>query len=254
MLAEKSKKRSFTLIELLVVVAIIAVLLSILLPALGKARDEVRKISCLNNHRQLILAMLQYASDYSGHYPRTSLVDDRESCWSSWGTYGTVSSWPSGPAQPVGYGLLWRYHYIRDFVFFYCPARDKTSWPARYIFDKSKWIHDSEGYGYPSVCYNLRGWQGNQSHWRVHDYVEALTADIFFGYGYGNSGSGDISYNFTFLMAHKTGTNAGFSDGAAEFAPADAEVPEMGISFGAVIRTVAWPHHLVYRFFDSLHR
>ncbi len=243
------KKSGFTLIELLVVVAIIAVLVSILLPALGKARDDVRKVSCLNNHRQLLLAMFQYAQDYSDKYPRTSLVDDRESCWSSWGTYGLVSSWPSGSPQPVGYGLLWRYKYLRDFLFFYCPARDKTFWPAWYLFDKSTgWINDVDGYSYPRAsCYNLRGWQGNQSHWRVHDYVEALTADMFF----------TQNYIRTFTEAHKTGTNAGFSDGAAVFVPIDTEVAETGESFGDTILNLAFStssHHLIYRFFDSQHR
>ena len=56
-------KRGFTLIELLVVMVIIAILVGLLLPALGRAREEARKTQCRSNLRQVCLAVVMYATD-----------------------------------------------------------------------------------------------------------------------------------------------------------------------------------------------
>lgn len=61
------RRASFTLIELLVVVAIIAVLASLLLPALQRAKESGKSVLCVNNLRQLYLANMNYANDYNDH-------------------------------------------------------------------------------------------------------------------------------------------------------------------------------------------
>jgi prepilin-type N-terminal cleavage/methylation domain-containing protein len=116
-------KRGFTLIELLVVIAVIAILAGLLLPALARAKEHGRRTACLNNLRQLGLAMQMYLGDFDDIFPAAStggaLVDEEWIRWSSWKTPTSVN--PGQIANLLTTGIV---PYIQKFNtnLFTCPS------------------------------------------------------------------------------------------------------------------------------------
>ena len=130
-ITERNSK-GFTLIELLVVIAIIAILASLLVPALARAKYSGMRSTCINNIRQQYLSQLMYANDYAGRFP------DR-----SWG----VS--PDYHRTPVTAGRsmvdLLRGTYVQNTQIILCPIISKDWLPAEN--SSTSTTYSSGGYG-----------------------------------------------------------------------------------------------------------
>jgi prepilin-type N-terminal cleavage/methylation domain-containing protein/prepilin-type processing-associated H-X9-DG protein len=91
----RNSRKGFTLVELLVVIGIIALLISILLPSLNRARETANRVKCGSNMRQIGQAIMLYANENKGNYPRTRYLATSTAMQC---TYDTTNS--ANPVDP----------------------------------------------------------------------------------------------------------------------------------------------------------
>ncbi len=165
---QPGRARAFTLVELLVVIAIIAILAAILLPALAAAKEKARTVGCLNNLKQMGIAIHMYANDNEdGLVPVEYSKKNGATYAEGWPTLLVLGQYVEAERSPTYYSLPATPSVFR------CPS----GLPAVYTFGPSSrddpegakaWPFTSESTGdkfHIHTWYGINGSTGRPSHW-----------------------------------------------------------------------------------------
>ncbi|UCG58677.1 MAG: type II secretion system protein [Phycisphaerales bacterium] len=165
------KRRAFTLIELLVVVAIIALLMAILMPALQRVKKQAQAVACMSNLKQWGYSFWMYTDDNNGKFPTGESVTD-----------GASGDWPV---------VMWQYYRQRGALTL-CPSAKKPyADGGRVPFGAWAWgqggwagfeTKETPDYG----SYGMNEWANNPQtnvsprYWRTRDVKQPDTIPLFF--------------------------------------------------------------------------
>jgi prepilin-type N-terminal cleavage/methylation domain-containing protein len=211
-------KRGFTLVELLVVIGIIAVLVGILLPTLGRAREAAKRTACLSNLRSIGQMFMLYANDNKRQIPLgTESNIYQEAYW--------IRRNIGGPPRYPSWGPFWLGGYMKSPGIFYCPS-SQDPWyqfngqsnefdPANHNVRAGYFIRPMDDKGRPVLWRMVKSSppappvDHTGREWAPYPKLDnmrmrALAADLFHS-----------PHRIRYM--HKTGINVLYSDGSAKW-------------------------------------
>lgn len=209
-------EKAFTLIELLVVIAIIAILMAVLMPALGRAREQGKRVACLNNLKQLTMGWILYADDNDDKVPYANTGRN-----DAWVVYPGANATKEQSLDGIRSGTLFRY--CPEVQLYKCPTGVRGEFVTYAITDAMN--------GYDGIA--------GTENLMVYRRMQIKRADqriVFLDEGRLSPNSWTLHYQEErwwdqITARHGDGTNLGFADGHSEYwkwkDPRTIEVAEM---------------------------